>query len=355
MNIHVRPNICAMKAYAPPWTGLDRTQYLRLDLNENTHALPAEIRPAMDRFWESGAASRYPEYSWFLPKLAEYANTSTDRLILTNGSDQGIEILLRAFLQPGDGMVVAQPEFPIFSHAASIIGAEIQGVPFNDDMSFPSDAFLHAINERTRLIVLINPNNPTGSTVSREIIQTVLNRHPNLPVILDEAYFEFTGVTCLDLLQEHSNLILIRTFSKAFAMAGLRLGYVIAHPELIRELYKVRGPFDVNACAVAVAAAQLDHPHLWQGYIHEVMAEGKPYIENALKKHKVQFFPGAANFMLVQPSHRDQAVAFIKQHGILVRPMVAPSLVKTFRLTLAPLQEMQQFMTVFAQFLSQSD
>ncbi|MBF0428198.1 MAG: aminotransferase class I/II-fold pyridoxal phosphate-dependent enzyme [Magnetococcales bacterium] len=347
MNIRVRPNIHALTAYAPPWTGLDRTRYLRLDLNENTRALPPEIRPALERFWESGAASRYPEYLEFLPKLAAYVGVDENQLILTNGSDQGIEIVLRAFLDPGDGMVVAQPEFPIFSHAAKIIGAQVQGVPFNADLSFPSDSFLEAINANTRLVVLINPNNPTGSTVPMEIIQTVLARHPNLPILVDEAYFEFTGITCLELLRNHSNLIVIRTFSKAFAMAGLRLGYVIAHPEMIGELNKVRGPFDVNACAVAVASAQLDLLHLSQGYVREVMTQGKPFVENAFREHGVQFFPASANFMLVQPLDRDQAVAAMKEQGILVRPMVAPSLLKTFRLTLGPLEEMEKFITKF--------
>ncbi len=353
MNIRVRPNIQALTAYAPPWTGLDRTQFLRLDLNENTRSLPAEIRPAMERFWESGAASRYPEYQGFLPKLAAYTGTSTDNLILTNGSDQGIVILLQAFLNPGEGMVVSQPEFPIFSHAAKVLGAEVQGVPFNQDLSFPTEPFYQAINANTRLIVLINPNNPTGTPVPNAVIQTLLTRYPHLPVLVDEAYFEFTGVTALDLLSAHRNLIIIRTFSKAFAMAGLRLGYVIAHPEIIAELNKVRGPFDVNACAVAVASAQLDLPQIWRGYINEVMKIGKPYIEQALTEAQVKFFPGAANFMLVEPSNRDQAVEFIKQNGTLVRPMVAISLTKTFRLTLGPLKEMQHFMSIFSRFLGQ--
>lgn len=351
MTLRVRPNIHALTAYAPPWTGLDRTQYLRLDLNENTRSLPKEILPVMESFWKSGAASRYPEYQNFLPKLAAYTGTGINNLLVTNGSDQGIELLLRSFLHPDNAMVVAQPEFPIFSHATKVIGAKIQGVPFNTDMTFPTEAFYNAINADTGLIVLINPNNPTGSTVSRQTIQTLLTRHPDLPVVVDEAYFEFTGVTCLDLMQNHPNLILLRTFSKAFAMAGLRLGYIIAQPELIQELTKVRGPFDVNACAITAAAAQLELPHIWQGYVNEVMTQGKPFIEQGLAAHGVLFVPGAANFMLIQPSNRDQAVEFMKQNGILVRPMVAPSLTKTFRLTLGPLAEMQRFMEVFTQFL----
>ncbi|MBF0293691.1 MAG: aminotransferase class I/II-fold pyridoxal phosphate-dependent enzyme [Magnetococcales bacterium] len=347
----VRANIRAMSAYAPPWTGLDRTQYLRLDLNENTRALPEEVRPVLERFWASGAASRYPEYQAFLPRLAAHVGCAEENLIVTNGSDQGIEIVLRAYLNPGDGMVVAQPEFPIFSHVARVIGAEVQGVPFHADMTFPAEAFLSAIDETTRLIVLINPNNPTGSVVPLEVIEAVLMRHPGLPVILDEAYCEFTGVSCLDWLARYPNLILIRTFSKAFAMAGLRLGYVIARPELIRELYKVRGPFDVNACAVAVASAQLDHPELWKGYVREVMEEGKPFIERSLQEAGVKFYPAAANFMLIEPDDRDGVVEFMKANGILVRPMVAPAITRTFRLTLGPLPEMRRFMEVFAGYL----
>ncbi|MBF0273552.1 MAG: aminotransferase class I/II-fold pyridoxal phosphate-dependent enzyme [Magnetococcales bacterium] len=346
----VRPNIRALTAYAPPWTGLDRTQYLRLDLNENTRALPPEIRPVLERLLSSGAASRYPEYRAFLPRLAQHVGVAEENLIVTNGSDQGIEILLRAFLNPGDGMVVAQPEFPIFSHVAQVIGARVQGVPFDANMIFPTEAFLDAIDHQTRLIVLINPNNPTGSTIPLEVIREVLTRHPHLPVLLDEAYYEFTGVTCVKWMEEFKNLIIVRTFSKAFAMAGLRLGYVIAPAELIQELNKIRGPFDVNACAIAVADAQLDLPHALH-YVEEVMTRGKPFTENALREMNIPFYPGAANFMLVEPKDRDGVVIHMKQNGILVRPMVAPALVKTFRLTIGPLEEMERFVGVMRGYM----
>ncbi|MEO5345357.1 MAG: aminotransferase class I/II-fold pyridoxal phosphate-dependent enzyme [Magnetococcus sp. YQC-9] len=343
MNVpEVRPNIRAMTAYAPPWTGLDRTRYLRLDLNENTRALPLEVRPALDRLWESGAVSRYPEYQAFLPKLAAHVGVAEENLIITNGSDQGIEVLLRAFLNPGDGMVVAQPEFPIFSHVAQVIGATVQGVPFEAGMRFPEARFLEMIDARTRLIVLINPNNPTGSTVPDGVIREVLGRYPQLPVIVDEAYYEFTGVSCLEWLSEFPNLIVVRTFSKAYAMAGLRLGYVVAHAGLIRELYKVRGPFDVNVCALAVADAQLGLPHAG-AYVEAVMRHGKPFTEALLKELGIPFHPGAANFMLVEPEDRDGLVAYMKANGILVRPMVAPAIRHTLRLTIAPEEEMRQF------------
>ncbi|MBF0211952.1 MAG: aminotransferase class I/II-fold pyridoxal phosphate-dependent enzyme [Magnetococcales bacterium] len=346
----IRPNIQALTAYAPPWTGLDRTQYVRLDLNENTRALPPEIGPVLERLWAGGSASRYPEYRTFMPRLAHHLGVDEENLIITNGSDQGIEILLRAFLNPGDGMVVAQPEFPIFSHVAQVIGARVQGVPFDAEMNFPTQRFLDAIDHNTRLIVLINPNNPTGSVVPLETIREVLTRHPDLPVLLDEAYYEFTGVSCLRWMDEFKNLILVRTFSKAFAMAGLRLGYVVAQPEVIRELYKVRGPFDVNVVAVAVADAQLDLPHAWD-YVNEVMTRGKPFTENALRELGIKFYPAAANFMLVQPEDRDALVGYMKQNGILVRPMVAPALVKTFRLTIAPLEEMRRFVAVLREYV----
>ncbi|MBF0628792.1 MAG: aminotransferase class I/II-fold pyridoxal phosphate-dependent enzyme [Magnetococcales bacterium] len=345
MKSCVRPNIRALTAYAPPWTGLDRTRYVRLDLNENTRALPPEILPVLERLLSSGTASRYPEYHTFLPQLAQHLGVQENQLIITNGSDQGIEILLRAFLNPGDGLVVAQPEFPIFSHVAQVIGARVQGVPFDAEMIFPAEKFLDAIDHNTKLIVLINPNNPTGSTIPLETIRTVLTRHPDIPVLLDEAYYEFTGVTCLNWMKEFDNLILVRTFSKAYAMAGLRLGYVIAPPELIQELYKVRGPFDVNACAVAVAATQLTLPHA-QRYVEEVMTQAKPFTENALRTLGIKFYPAAANFMLVEPTDRDYVVNYMKQNGILIRPMVAPALKKTFRLTIGVLEEMKRFVGV---------
>jgi len=339
-----------MSAYSPPWTGLNRKKYLRLDLNENTQAPPECVNTALKKLIDDKCLQMYPDYSDFLPILSQYTEVKQDNLIITNGSDQAIDIILRAFLGQGDNMLIAQPEFPIFTQVVRVIDAYIQGVPYNQDMSFPFEAFLNAVTADTRLIVIINPNNPTGTLLSLEQIEQILARNPDLPVVVDEAYFEFTGITCQSLLEKYTNLIIVRTFSKAFAMAGLRLGYILASPNIISQFHKIRAPFDVNSCALVAAKAQIENPTEWQKYIHEVMAVSKPLLEQFFEQNKVFYYPGAANFMLVRSEHRDEVVRYLKKQGILVRPMTAPAILDTFRVSIGTVAETQSFIDVYSKF-----
>ncbi len=351
--IQVKPNIAAMTAYTAVWKNLDRRKYLRLDLNENTQPLPEHVNAALKRLIEEQSLQMYPSYEHFLPKLGQYTNTELDHLVITNGSDQAIHIILTAFLGQGDTLLIAEPEFPIFSLSAQINGANIRKVPYNEDMSFPFAQFCDAIGDDTKLIVIINPNNPTGTLVSIEQIEIILAENPDIPVIVDEAYFEFTGITSQPLLAKFPNLIIIRTFSKAFAMAGLRLGYILASAEITSQLYKIRAPFDVNCCALAAAEAQIDHPAEWQAYVREVMAVSKPMLESFFDQHDVSYYLGAANFMLVRSKQRDEVVRHLREHGILVRPMLATAIQDTFRLGIGTALETQRFIDVFQRFQHQ--
>ncbi len=340
-----------MEAYSSPWTNLDRKRYLRLDLSENTQAPPECVNDALKRLIDDGCLQMYPDYREFLPRLSRYVEVDQDRVIITNGSDQAIHIILRAYLRENDGMLIAQPEFPIFSKAAKTIGVRIQGVPYNRDLGFPYEAFAKAITQETRLVVLINPNNPTGSPIALEEIQSIIELASDIPVVVDEAYFEFTGITCRHLLDTHPNLIIIRTFSKVFAMAGLRLGYILAAPDIIAQFYKVRPPYDVNACALVAAQAQIDHPADWKKYIHEAMTISKPLVEKFFMENSVHYYPGAAHFMLVRPKNRDSAVEYLKKHGILVFPMKAHPIQETFRMSVGTPAETQRFIDVYSEFL----
>jgi histidinol-phosphate aminotransferase len=255
--IKVKSHIAAMGPYKPPWTGLDRSGYLRLDLNENTLDPPEHVKEALKNYINSNRIQMYPEYEQFMFKLSDYVKVDSSRLILTNGSDQGIELLLHAFLGDGDTMVIARPEFPIFTQVAGVLNAKVRGISFNENMAFPFKAFMEAITSDVGLIVLINPNNPTGTPLEPEQIEEILNKYSHIPVLVDEAYYEYTKATSRGLLETYPNLVITRTFSKAFAMAGLRLGYIIANPEIISQLYKIRGPFRRellrhSSCTIAV-------------------------------------------------------------------------------------------------------
>jgi histidinol-phosphate aminotransferase len=312
------------------------------------------VREALKDYIDQSRIQMYPEYDRFLSKLSTYANVHTDQVMLSNGSDQGIEILLRAFLESGDTMVIARPEFPIFTQVAGVLNAKIREVSFGTDMAFPFDRFQNAVTKDVSLIVIINPNNPTGTPMELSQIETILANNPDIPVIVDEAYYEYTGITTLGFLEKYPNLIITRTFSKAFAMAGLRLGYVIAHPEIITQMYKIRGPFDVNSCALVAAEVQIDHPEIWMSYIREVMDISKPFLENFFMENDITFFPGAAHFMLVKPPDRDRAVEYLKHHQILVRPMVASLISDTFRMNVGTFEQTRVFAEVYKNYLQET-
>ncbi|MFP4477527.1 MAG: pyridoxal phosphate-dependent aminotransferase [Desulfatibacillaceae bacterium] len=353
--IHVKPHIAAMPRYQPPWSDVDRSRYLRLDLNENTTQPPDHVEQALVEYVKTRRFSMYPEYGRFLEALAGYAGQPVERLMVTNGSDQAIELLLRAFLGPGDTMLVAQPEFPIFSQVAGVIGAKVRGVPFTKDMAFPYEEFFAATKERPDLVVIINPNNPTGTPVDMEAIERVARENPDTPVVVDEAYFEYTGATAAHLLDTHDNVIVTRTFSKAFAMAGLRLGYLMARPEVIAELSKIRGPFDVNSPAMVAARAQIEQPLDWQSYVRECMDNSWPFLIRFFEELGVEYFPGSAHFLLVRPKNRDKAVEYLREHGVLVRPMFAPLIADTFRMCLGTLAQTRHFASVYEKFHADFD
>jgi histidinol-phosphate aminotransferase len=353
--IQAKRHIAGMSTYKPPWSNIDRSGFLRLDLNENTLSPPGHVKSAMKKYIDDNRIQMYPDYQNFLPKLSKYADVDAEQLILTNGSDQAIEIVLRAFLGMNDEMVMAQPGFPMFTQIAGVIGAKVIGVPYNPDMSFPYKKYFEAITRETKLAVIINPDNPTGASISISGIEDVLKLRDDLPALVDEAYFEFTSETAMHFLKAYPNLIILRTFSKAFAMAGLRLGYIIANPDIISQFYKIRGPFDVNSCALTAAGAQLDFDREWKRFVNETMTVSKPYLETFFKKNNVSYYPGAANFMLVQPADRNNAVDYLKKNGILVRPMTAPCIENTFRMNIGTLEQTKHFAHIYKRYIIEKD
>lgn len=339
-------------AYVPDWSGLNRSEFICLDRNENTHPLPEAVNQALAEAIERGAVQAYPTVQALVEPLARYANVNPSYLLPTNGSDQGIDLCLRTVLGEGDVMVTARPEFPVFTQVASTIGARITPVEYEPDLSFPYAQFTEAVKAcRPAAIVLINPNNPTGTSIDLDYIEYVVATHPNLPVIVDEAYYEYTGQTSLSLIENHPNLIVLRTFSKAFAMAGLRLGYIVAAPSLLVHINKLQNPFDVNHLAIVAGIAQLARVNEVHAECRYVMEHIKPYVIRALRQLDVPVWAGSANFILVRPPDCPRAVAFLRDAGVLVRPMPAGLLDGTFRMSIGTMPQMQRFVSIFRSYL----
>lgn len=347
-RLGVQAGVLAATPYVPDWLGLDRAEFLRLDRNESTQPVSGELAAALSEYISTRGVHSYPEAERLTVPLSDYCGVPSSFVVATNGSDQAIDLCLRAFLGPGRRMVVATPEFAVFGHVAGLLGAEVHGVPFDDDLGFPYRQFSSAAATRPDLIVVINPNNPTGTPVDVDYIEHLATSHPDTPVLVDEAYYEFTGATAVDLVASHPNVVVLRTFSKAFAMAGLRLGYVVAHSDIAFEITKLRNPFDVNELAVVAAATQLAHMEPVREHVASIMDKAKPMTLDFFAAHGVPVVAGAANFMLVRPDDTTQAIDALRAAGILVRSMSAPSLAGMFRMSVGTPDEMRTFVDAYA-------
>lgn len=342
--LRFRTGVLAAAQDIPDWTGLDRGRFIRFDRNEATRALSTRVADAIVEHVRTRGVQSYPDLETLTASIAFYCNVSVETVLPTNGCDQAIDLCLRAFLNPGDSILMAQPGYPTFGRVAGLLEAQVRGVPYGPDLAFPYDAFRAALAAkdapRPDLVVFVNPDDPTGTPVEVSFIEEVARTYPDIPVVVDEAYYEFTEETVVPLVRTYPNLIVLRTFSKAFAMAGLRLGYVVADPATVAQLAKVRNPFDVNALAVIAARTQLQQVHELTDYVREHMMILKPLTVGFFETHKMTVWEGAAPFVLVRPHDREALVTGLRNIGILVRRVDAPGLEGTFRISFGTMGEM---------------
>ena len=349
-SIKVRDAISRMSFYNPPIENRNPEEHLLMDFNESPLPPPPKLIAKIAAFLNEHIHN-YPLYGDLLERLGEYAKVPTENLLLTNGSDQAIDVILRCLLESSEELAMVQPGFAMFQQVAGTLGCQVVGPQFPEDFDFPHEELKESVNRRTRLIVVINPNNPTGTSVSAEQIEDLLKTFPDIPILVDEAYYEFSGQTCVSLLSSYPNLIIIRTFSKALALPSLRLGYVIAQPDFILQLLKIRGPYDVNLVAVLAAREQLNHPGDWQKVVRHLMDESKPALEKYFGERQVKYYSSTANFLLVEPQNVAEVSEFLKKNKILVRTM-NPPIAHTFRMSLRMMPEMQHFMEVYSRYLN---
>ncbi|MBW4045927.1 MAG: histidinol-phosphate transaminase [Acidobacteria bacterium] len=310
-----RAAVRRMKEYHPPLGGRDG---LRLDFNENTFSCSPRVLEALAKI-SSAELTRYPERGPLEALVAQHLNVAPAQTLLTNGVDEAIHVLCQAFLDAGDELLLPVPTYSMYEVYASSTEARIVSVQADAGFRFPLDALLAAITPATKVICIANPNSPTGSVVSREAILRILASAPHAIVLIDEAYFHFHGETVLDLIGRHANLIVARTFSKAYGLAGLRLGALIAAEEQMQWLRRVISPYSVNSLALACLPAALADSAYLDWYVEEVLAARREFAA-ALDELALPHWPSAANFILVDIGSQHAAfTAAMKTRNVLVR------------------------------------
>ncbi len=310
-----RRRVLEMPEYHPP---LANRSMLRLDFNENTFAPSPKV---MDRLRQTTAESLtiYPERQHVEVQVAGHFSLEPDQVLLTNGVDEAIHLLCCAFLEDGDEALISTPTFFMYDVSINMMTPQLKRIQADASLEFPFDRFLAAITPKTKLIMVASPNNPTGAIVSRAHLLAICAAAPHAVVFVDEAYFHFHGETTLPDVGTVPNLIVGRTFSKAYGLANLRIGMLAGNPQLLGYIRKVSSPYNVNGVALDVLPFALEDRDYLDWYITEVHA-GRDRVTQALTEMNVRFWPSHANFVLFEigPRHKE-LVSRMREKGVLLR------------------------------------
>lgn len=311
----VSATVRRMKEYHPP---LGDRSGVRLDFNENTFACSPRVLEALGKI-SRGDLTRYPEREPVEQRVASYLGLDPAQVLLTNGVDEAIHVLCQTYLDADTEVLLPVPTYSMYEVYASGTPARVVQIPAGPGFQFPLRALLGAITPATRLIAIANPNSPTGQAVRRDDLLRVFSAAPHAAVVVDEAYFHFHGETVLDLVGRVPNVIVARTFSKAYGLAGLRLGVLCAADDPMQWMRRAISPYSVNSVALACLTAALDDEDYLRWYTEEVLAS-RASLEAALTRLGVPYWPSQANFVLVNigPKHREFVHA-MRARNVLVR------------------------------------
>ena len=332
--------------------GLSLDGIIKLASNENPLG-PSPL--AVEAMKEAAKqAHLYPDGNafYFRQEMAERLATDPGQLIFGNGSNEIIEFVAHALLGPGTNIVVSQYCFAIYPIVAHLSGADCITVPahnFGHDLA----AMRKAITPETRIVFVANPNNPTGTLASADAVHALLDNFPDYALlVMDEAYFEFLDkpIDLVPLLANRPNLLLMRTFSKIYGLAGLRVGYGIGHPDFIAALEKVRQPFNLNALAQAAARAALrDDDHVRRS--RQANTDGLKQLENGLKNLGIETVPSHANFILAKVTDGQAIFAGLQARGVITRPMAGYQLAEWIRISIGTHAENKRCLEALAELL----
>jgi len=304
----VRKNIRDLVPYSSARDEFSGSASVYLDANENPHNHP------LNRYPDPGQAQLKKE-------ISAYKGTKVENLFLGNGSDEAIDLLFRVLCEPGeDNVIRIDPTYGMYGVCAAINNIPCKRVLLGEDFSLDSNAVLEAVDGRTKIIFLCSPNNPTSNTLERDAVLEIIDKAPCF-VVVDEAYIDFSSDPgFLPLLDQKKNLVILQTFSKAWGLAGIRLGMAFAHPELIRYMTAVKYPYNLNTLSIDHALKSLGRAELVNGWVGEILKE-RERLSMALAKFSFvkRVYPSAANFLLTKVKEPLKIYRYLQVRGIIVR------------------------------------
>jgi histidinol-phosphate aminotransferase len=313
--LKAREAVRTLKEYHPP---LGNREGLRLDFNENTAACSPRVLQTL-RDLDGETLARYPVREPAERAVAAAFGVSADELLLTNGTDEAIHLICETYLEPGDDALVIVPTFAMYEIYAAATSARVVSVPAGRDFSFPTADVIAAVTPRTRFIAVANPNNPTGTFAPISDLVTIAKAAPDAALLVDEAYFEFCGETMAPQWRELPNLFVSRTFSKAYGVAGLRIGVLMGNTDQMRVLRRASSPYNLNSVALACLPEALGDQDFISNYVEQTLV-GRHALEAEIETWGVRFWPSRANFVLMYLGERcSEFISAMRARGILVR------------------------------------
>ncbi|SCX75819.1 histidinol-phosphate transaminase [Alkaliphilus peptidifermentans] len=344
----IKKSVNQLSAYEP----VEQGEGIRLDSNENTlvpYLLNQKIAAALLKL----NVNRYPDpnSSELIKLVAAKNRVGLDEAIIGSGSDQLIGMILNAFINEGDRIVTQAPTFSMYKISNQIMGGETVEVDMGSSFSFDYYSFIKVVKQvQPKVVFLTNPNNPTGGIIPREQIIKIIE-HSNGIVVVDEAYYEFYGTTAADLIHYYPNLIVLRTLSKAYGLAGARIGYAIASKQLISTLKKVKPPYNISSLDQTAAKICLENQELFNGAINEIIEQRKSLMDGLNEIPEVESFESYGNFILLRVDSAEKLYEYLKDRRIFVRYYEGEGLLKNcIRVTVGTATENQGFMEVVRRY-----
>lgn len=336
----VRRCIVEMEEYVPVDTqealaqrlGLRPDQIIKLDANENPYGCSPKVARALAEY---DGFNRYPD-PWqqeVRSLLSSYVGAPAEGLMLGMGSDELIDYLLRLFLEPGDEVIQFPPTFGMYSFSTQVCGGHLVSVPRGERFEIDLERVERGLSDHTRVIFVDSPNNPSGGVAPADQVERLLAT--GRLVVVDEAYAEFSSETLVPLVEKHSNLVVLRTFSKWAGLAGLRAGYGVFPPEVIRQLWKMKQPYNLNVAAeVAVRGSLMDVEYLL-GNVRRIVQERERLLAELEALDFLRVYPSQGNFLLcdVQEGSAEGLVDFLARRGVIIRYFRKPRLLNSIRIS----------------------
>lgn len=327
-----------------------RYDFYRFDMNENPDGLPKDFVDSVLKEITPEFLAVYPEPDRFLGKYAKFIGVKRENVTATNGSDMGLRYIMETFGEVGKDVVTVSPSFEMYWVNCCILGYHHVPVAYELDMSIKIEKILSAITENTRIIALLNPNNPIGNVYTKEDIERVIEKAKQVGAVLiiDEAYHYYYPNTFLPLALENDNVIILRTFSKAFSIPALRLGVIISNPKIIHYINNAKMTFDVNSIALLFGERLLDHPAILNEIV-ESESQGKSYTLNELSKKGYVCRDCKGNYIFVKPKHEARKVAnrLATEKKVLVHPYRNDLLKDYLRVSVGSVESMKTFLNAF--------